>query len=236
MNRFLIVIEVLAFAVALVFVLFWIGDPSGPYEPVFALCGLVGVGLELVRRCKTVKVKQRNAPTPYIDKKSRVFFNNGWDGFDMDTDRDVVFRLPLAAPRDFLRHIELMRPYKVEAYNASEHVISVAPKKLDYLYEANATISLCVGSSKTGRHSEPTYNDFFFRYKPQIPGNVQLHVLDGSGEALWEWQAGVPSSWLIDKHPFVSQDGRNELAEMLDSWLWAHDAEVRRLRGEVSSA
>lgn len=211
----------------------------GFIEIIGLISGLIAIGSAitiLLKKYRRKKLTIGSGPTPYLDQKSRVLFNNGWDGFDINSDRDVLFQLPLSAPRDFLRYIELMRPYRSDVYDASEKGISVNPRQLEYPYEASAIISVCVGSSKTGRQSDRTYDDLFGRYKPIVPKHVQIHVLDGNEEAMWMWQSEIPTSWIIDDRPFVSPDGRKAMSEMLDKWLWAHDAEVRRMRGESYTA
>jgi hypothetical protein len=72
------------------------------------------------------------------DKRSRVFFNNGWDGFSIDTDKDVHFDLSLAASTRLVRHIEFIRLYKTEVYDATDRGLSVRPGLVAHPYEPDA--------------------------------------------------------------------------------------------------
>jgi hypothetical protein len=59
MRLVLLFIEILAFGVALVFGLLWLRDPQGPlYEPVLAMCGLIGTVLVGLIRGSTSSGKQ----------------------------------------------------------------------------------------------------------------------------------------------------------------------------------
>jgi len=51
-SRLLFAIEIVAFTAAAVLTLFWISAPTGPYEPWTVACGLVGLGVDLIRRAR----------------------------------------------------------------------------------------------------------------------------------------------------------------------------------------
>ncbi len=164
------------------------------------------------------------------DKRSRVFFNNGWDGFSIDTDKNVLFYLSLAASTRLVRHIEFMRQYKAEVYDATVQGLSVQPRLVAYPYEPDACLSICFGSSLRGWQSETSYYRFFKTYSPSVPKAVTIHKADGNEEAMWVWSAMVPRSWLQDEPPFVTPAGKSQMREVVEAWVTVHNAEIEKIK------
>jgi hypothetical protein len=179
-----------------------------------------GIQREVCRRLKETRTQ---------DKQSRVFFNNGWDGFETDTDKDVLFYLSLAAPRQLVHYIELSRQYRLEVYTASEQGLRVNPQAAAFPYEHEATLTVCFGSSKVHRQSETNYYQFFKRYDPPLPAGVQLYKGDGNAEAMWTWTMKIPTEWLQERSPFVTDHGKAAIRDVVDSWIFIHNAEIQRI-------
>lgn len=163
------------------------------------------------------------------DSRARVFFNNGWDGFNKDTDEDVLFTLPLTAPLTYVEDISILREYKPEVYQASERGLSVSPIRVTDPYRDEASVHVCFGSTSNNSQSEEGYYYFFDSYKPGAPG-MRIIELDGGNEAAWEWSVSIPASWLQKSRPFLNSHGVNMLCALLDSWIFAHNAELDRIR------
>jgi hypothetical protein len=164
------------------------------------------------------------------DKRSRVFFNNGWDGFCTDTDKDVLFYLSLAASTRLVRHIEFMRQYKAEVYDATDRGLAARPRLVTYPYGPVASLSICFGSTARRRQSGANYDRFFKTYSPSVPKAVMIFKADGTEEAMWVWSAMVPISWLQDEPPFVTPVGKSQIRGVVEAWVTAHNAEIERIK------
>lgn len=95
MNKLIIpVIEVLALLSSVVFVILWLNNPSGPYEPPFALSTLIFIATEFFRRYKrkifTPKIQQNHAMLD-IDSKNTMIARIASSGSSKPRNMCLVF-------------------------------------------------------------------------------------------------------------------------------------------------
>jgi hypothetical protein len=174
------------------------------------------------------RLRQATSSVRAADPRGRVFFNNGWDGFDPSKDDDVLFHFDLKNPR-LVRHIAVLRQLKPGAYTAQGFIAAKPELLLDPL-EGEARLSICFGSADDCRQAEADYNFFFDHYHPVLPEAVTLNVLDGNEEAMWEWSTKIPAEWLVSEKPYVRESEVKRMQRTIQMWIDAHNAEIDRLR------
>lgn len=161
----------------------------------------------------------------YADKKSRVFFNDGWNGFDTKSNKNVILNLELISSREFVHDISLTREYKREVFYKN------IPGYQVYPFEDKVTLEICLGSCKSGRQSEAAYNKFFDQYAPEIPyEGIVIYNADGCNEAMWIWTMQLPQGWIKKETPFLSRDGIRNLTTLVDSCIQSHNKEIQRIK------
>jgi hypothetical protein len=96
------------------------------------------------------------------DSRSRVFFNNDWDGFDPSSDSDTLFYLDLKAGLDFVYHISLNRPMKDDTYSFDRGIAALPELTIEPFDPLqSARLGLCVGASENRRQSSDDYDLYF---------------------------------------------------------------------------
>jgi len=190
----------------------------------------ISVAPPVVRRTSQTAPPSDIQPRPRTqDGRSRLFFNNGWDGFDTKTDADVLFYLSLSEPRTYVYHIELLREYKPEVFQASERGLRADPRSLSMPYRADAFLSVCFGATDKREQSPEDYRRFYKMYGPGLPKGVRMNLAAGNSEAMWVWTLKVSRKWLLDHPPFITQLGKAAISESVDKWIAIHNHEIQRI-------
>jgi DNA-binding winged helix-turn-helix (wHTH) protein len=181
----------------------------------------------------------RNRQRSPIDKNTRVFFNNGWDGFSTETDDDVICYLSLNAPTDLISHISILREYITDVYLASERGIAVRPDLVDDPFEDDALLTIVFLSiSDAQKQTDANYHYYFKAYDPVVPEAVYIDALQGNEQAMWSWCTKLPRSWfeaenvvrrMLRKPKDLTQSGKDQLRRVVDSWTLAHNTEMARI-------
>jgi DNA-binding winged helix-turn-helix (wHTH) protein len=168
---------------------------------------------------------------------AKVFFNDGWNGFDPSSDADVLFVLKLTVDLYYTRHIEFLRQLKEETYyfdgdpRTDPLGIGAIPEMVLNPLEDIATISVCFGAGPedVGQSSED-YHYYFRHYRPLVPVGVAVDVVDGNDQAMWVWSIHVPSNWLCPERPYVHRHCVETVRLLVENWIRVHNKEIERIR------
>lgn len=202
-------------------------------EIIGIICGVLGAiaAIRSLRRpvhrffTKLIERRRPNRSHP----KARVFFNNGWSGFDTQTDDDVLFKLDLDADLGYVRHISINRQYRPEIYVENADYVAPKPDLSLQPYDENAVLEVGFGSIENGEQSSEDYEHFFSCYAPHKIPDTSISKADGGSEALWVWQAELPPSWLQDERPFVREQAISRLCDLVNSWIAEHNKAIERI-------
>ncbi len=160
---------------------------------------------------------------------AKVFFNNGWDGFDPSQDADVLFVAALTVDPVYLFHASLHRELKTTAYY-TEPGIGIEPEALLEPFGNEAWVSLCFGARPLGeRQSSHDYEYYFSNYRPRVPEGVAVSVCDGNEQAMWDWTTKVPPEWLLSEPPYLQSNHVERITSVFNVWIGLHNAEIDRI-------
>lgn len=159
-----------------------------------------------------------------------VYHSNDWDGFDVDSDDDVLFQLALNVPIPLVRHVALNKGFKPEVFTSRVSGLRAVPESSPDPYGERASIELLVGSTPSEVQSHEEYDVFIGNYAPIFPDDVTVTPCDGSNEAMWLWRCHLPDHWLEPIPPFVREENRADLKRLLENWISAHESAISNVQ------
>jgi len=178
-------------------------------------------------------IKQKKKLVTKTDPRARIFFNDGWDGFDDSTEEYVIHVANINPPLDYVDHIEILREFKPEVFSSRVEGLLAAPEMTLNPYRDEAVLNLVVVSTENGQQSEQDYHEYFENYAPIFPDTVFVDACDGNSEAMWCWSTRVPIEWLQDTKPYIRPEYWVEIEDILESWVNMHNKEIARIYKQI---